>query len=233
MKRIIKRRAAQKQPSGLVTVTNPFSGISEQYRTIRTNIQFVSPNGQQTKTIVVTSSEPEEGKSTTVANLAVVFAKSGQKVLVIDADMRKPALYKTFQLDNGYGLSNILSSNEAISEGIQKTPIDHLSVLPSGPTPSNPSELLSSQRMDQLLVEVRQFYDIVMIDVPPVVAVTDAQIVASKVDGTLLVVRESASRKESLLKAKKLLEIAQANMLGIVYNGAKQSKDASYYYYGN
>ena len=179
---------------------------------------------------MVTSSGPGEGKSTTAANLAVVFAKAGQKVLLVDADMRKPVIYKAFQINNHYGLINLLSSTETISKGIQKTAIKELSVLPSGPIPPNPSELLSSKRMDQLMVEASQLYDIVMFDLPPIVTVTDAQILSSKADGTLLVVREKTSRKEAVVKAKKLLEMAQAKVLGIVYNGVEQSKDTSYYY---
>lgn len=230
MRRTKKQQENQTQPVNLITLTNPSSVISEQYRTIRTNIQFVSTNGQQAKTVVVTSSGPGEGKSTTAANLAVVFAKSGQQVLLVDADMRKPVLSKTFQINNSYGLSNILSFSGDMSEGIKKTMIDHLSILPSGPKPQNPSELLNSQKMNELLEEASQLYDMVIFDMPPVVAVTDAQILSAKADGTLLVVRERSSRKESLLKAKKLLEMAQAKILGVVYNGMEQHKNANYYY---
>ena len=113
---------------------------------------------------------------------------------------------------------------------IQRTSVENLSILPSGPKPPNPSELLSSPRMDQILAEARQLFDVVIFDMPPVVAVTDAQIMSSKTDGTLLVVRENTSRKESLTKAKELLEMVQARVLGVVYNGAEHSKDAGYYY---
>lgn len=120
MRRVIKQKETLLQPIRLITLTNPSSAAAEHYRTIRTNIQFVSINDQQVKTIVVTSSGPGEGKSTTAANLAVVFAKAGQKVLLVDADMRKPVIYKAFQINNHYGLSNLLSSTETISKGIQK-----------------------------------------------------------------------------------------------------------------
>ncbi|MBF8808323.1 MAG: CpsD/CapB family tyrosine-protein kinase [Enterococcus lacertideformus] len=198
---------------------------------IRTNIQFVSTNGRQAKTLVVTSSGAGEGKSTTAANLAVVVAQSGQQVLLVDADMRKPVLSKIFQLSGTHGLSNLLSSLESsLGEELQQTTIKGLNILPSGPIPPNPSELLSSQRMTQLMQEVSQLYDMVIFDLPPVVAVTDAQILASKADGTLLVVRERNSRKEALTKAKELLEIAQAKILGVVYNGVEKSKENNYYY---
>ncbi|EPI00965.1 capsular exopolysaccharide family protein [Enterococcus faecalis 13-SD-W-01] len=225
-----KQKTPQTQAVSLITLTNPSSPVAEQYRTIRTNIQFASPGGQQIKTIVVTSSGPGEGKSTTAANMAVVFAQSGQRVLLVDADLRKPVLYKTFKLTNISGLSTILSTAGNIADEVQKTPIENLSVLPSGPKPPNPSELLNSPRMNQLLAEAKDLYDVIIFDMPPVVAVTDAQIMASKTDGTLLVVREHTSRKESLTKAKELLDMAQAKVLGVVYNGAEHSKDAGYYY---
>ncbi|WP_416258883.1 CpsD/CapB family tyrosine-protein kinase, partial [Enterococcus lactis] len=134
-----KQKAAQTHAVSLITLTNPSSPIAEQYRTIRTNIQFAS--GQQIKTIVVTSSGPGEGKSTTAANIAVVFAKSGQRVLLVDADLRKPVVYKTFQLNNASGLSTALSSSGSVADVIQRTPVENLSILPSGPKPPNPSEL--------------------------------------------------------------------------------------------
>ncbi|EPP7189350.1 CpsD/CapB family tyrosine-protein kinase, partial [Enterococcus hirae] len=149
MARTQKQKATQTHAVSLVTLTNPSSLIAEQYRTIRTNIQFASAAGQQIKTIVVTSSGPEEGKSTTAANIAVVFAKSGQRVLLVDADLRKPVIYKTFKLNNASGLSTVLSSSGSVADEIQRTPVDNLSILPSGPKPPNPSELLSSPRMDQ------------------------------------------------------------------------------------
>ena len=214
----------------LITLVDPASPISEQYRTIRTNIHFASPTNDPIKTMVITSSGQGEGKSTTSANLAVVFATAGQRVLLVDADMRKPTVYRTFNLNNLRGLSTILSTATDSSEVIQSTGIENLSVLTSGPNPLNASELLGSVRMNQVIEEVKKMYDIVIFDMPPVVAVTDAQIMASKTDGTLLVVRENISRKESLAKAKELLSMVQARMLGVIYNGAEQSRDQGYYY---
>ncbi|MFS0988777.1 CpsD/CapB family tyrosine-protein kinase [Enterococcus casseliflavus] len=226
-----ERTGTQTHAVSLVTLIDPSSPISEQYRTIRTNIQFASSVDKQIKTIVVTSSGPGEGKSTTSANLAVVFAKSGQRVLLVDADMRKPTVYKTFSLNNASGLSTVLSTSTSVLEAAQKTVIDNLSVLTSGPKPPNPSELLGSARMNQVMEEAKNLYDVVIFDMPPVVAVTDAQIMASKADGTILVVRENVARKESLTKARDLLNMVQARIIGVVYNGAEHSKDSGYYYY--
>ena len=226
-----ERTGTQTHAVSLITLIDPSSPISEQYRTIRTNIQFASSADKQIKTIVVTSSGPGEGKSTTSANLAVVIAKSGQRVLLVDADMRKPTVYKTFSLNNASGLSTVLSTSTSVLEAAQKTVIDNLSVLTSGPKPPNPSELLGSARMNQVMEEAKNLYDVVMFDMPPVVAVTDAQIMASKADGTILVVRENVARKESLTKARDLLNMVQARIIGVVYNGAEHSKDSGYYYY--
>lgn len=220
-------------PVSLITLVNPSSPISEQYRTIRTNIQFASSVDNRMQTFVVTSSGPGEGKSTTAANLAVVFATSGQRVLLVDADMRKPTVYQTFQLGNATGLSSVLSTGLSIESAAQETTITNLSVLTSGPKPPNPSELLGSARMDKVIEEARKFFDIIIFDMPPVVAVTDAQIMASKADGTLLVVRENVTKKEAVAKAKDLLQMVKAKVLGVVYNGAEQSKDSGYYYYSN
>ena len=226
-----KEKHIPSNPVSLITYVNPSSPVSEQYRTIRTNIQFASAVNQRLKTLVVTSSSASEGKSTTAANLAVVFANSGQRVLLVDADLRKPTIYQTFHLGNSKGLSTVLSSEETILETAQKTTIENLSVLTSGPKPPNPSELLGTVRMNQVLEEAQNLYDIVIFDMPPVVAVTDAQIIASKTDGTLLVVRENVTQKEAITKAKDLLKMVNARILGVVYNGMEQSKDEDYYYY--
>lgn len=225
------RKEESAQAVGLITLTNPTSPVSEQYRTIRTNLQFASAVDQKLHTLVVTSSGPSEGKSTTSANLAVVFAKAGQKVLLVDADMRKPTVFKTFQLDNTFGLSTILSTNKNLAQVVQKTMVKNLSVLTSGPKPPNPSELLGSKRMNQIITAMKQSYDFIIFDMPPVATVTDAQIMASKVEGTLLVVRENVTDKESLAKAQNLLNLVNARILGVVYNGTTQLKDQDYYYY--
>ncbi|MFN6758648.1 CpsD/CapB family tyrosine-protein kinase [Enterococcus hirae] len=230
MTRKHKHKANETHAVSLITLTNPTSSISEQYRMLRTNIQFALATGQKNKMIIVTSSGSGEGKSTISSNVAVVFAKFGQRVLLVDADLRKPVIHKIFQLNNSSGLSTVLSSSESVVDAIQQTQIENLSILSSGPTPPNPSELLSSLRMGQILEELRQLFDVIIFDTPPVVPVTDAQIMSSKADGTLLVVRENTSRKDSLTKAKELLKMAQARVIGVVYNGADHTKVADYYY---
>lgn len=225
-----KDKKQQTSAVSLITVADKASPISEQYRTIRTNIQY-SMVDRDLKTLVITSSGPSEGKSTSSANLAVVFANSGKKVLLVDADMRKPTVSKTFAIPNAFGLSTLLGSRETlVHQVIQSSGIINLSILSSGPKPPNPSELLSSARMEELLVELRKQYDLVIFDMPPVVAVTDAQILASKADGTLMVIRENVSKRDSLLKAKELLKMVDANVLGVVYNGARNVADQGYYY---
>ncbi|EOH96882.1 capsular exopolysaccharide family protein [Enterococcus moraviensis ATCC BAA-383] len=228
-----KMRPQKKQKTkavSLITLADKSSPISEQYRTIRTNIQYAMVD-RDLKTLVITSSGPSEGKSTTSANLAIVFANSGKRVLLVDADMRKPTVAKTFSLDNIRGLSTLLGSRETmLHQVVQSSGVDNLFLMTSGPKPPNPSELLDSRRMKELMVELKEQYDLVIFDMPPVVAVTDAQIVSSKSDGTILVVRENVSKRDSLLKAKNLLELVDANILGVVYNGSKNVADQGYYY---
>ena len=215
----------------LITLSDSSSPISEQYRTIRTNIQF-SITDRNLKTLVITSSGPGEGKSTTSANLAVVFAKSGLKVLIVDADMRKPTVAKTFNLKNHTGLSTLLSEGGTVlSHYTQRSLMENLDVMTSGPKPPNPSEMLGSRRMQDAMNLMKEHYDLIIFDMPPVVAVTDAQIMSSVVDGTVLVVREGVSNKKAVQKAGQLLDMANANILGAIYNGASRSTDQGYYYY--
>lgn len=216
----------------LITLADRTSPVSEQYRTIRTNIQF-SMIDKELKTLVITSSGPGEGKSTTSANLAVVFANSGVRTLLVDADLRKPTVAKTFGLSNHHGLSNLLSERDSkVSNVAQPSGIENLTILTSGPKPPNPSEMLGSVRMHKVIQDMRDDYDLVIFDMPPVVAVTDAQVVASQVDGTVMVIREGISNKNALVKAKSLLEMVNANVLGVVYNGSTRNVDQGYYYYG-
>lgn len=226
--------ASQKTAAvSLISLLNSRSTIAEQYRTIRTNIQFAASSDHPVKSIVITSSGPLEGKSLTAANLAIVFAKSGKKTLLLDGDMRKSTVWKTFRLSNQKGLSTLLVSPDDIADSIQKTTIDNLSVLTSGPQPPNPSELLGSTREEFIMDQLTRLFDVIIVDMPPVATVTDAQIVASKADGTILVAREGVSEKAALLKAKQLLEIAHARILGVVYNGVDSANDAGYYYYSD
>ncbi|OKL37655.1 CpsD/CapB family tyrosine-protein kinase [Domibacillus mangrovi] len=213
----------------LITYTNPKSPISEQYRTIRTNILFSSVD-QSLRSILVTSTSPGEGKSTTIANLAVVFANQGKKVLLVDADMRKPTMHYTFGLQNTFGLTNILTKQTTLEATAVQSDIENLSILTSGPIPPNPAELLGSFSMKEFLDHSLEKYDFVLFDTPPVLAVTDAQVLANQCDGTILVVNSGKTEIDGLQKSKDLLQSAKAKLLGVVLNN-RSMKDSSYYYY--
>ncbi|WP_110927023.1 CpsD/CapB family tyrosine-protein kinase [Bacillus massiliglaciei] len=216
----------------IIASSNPKSPISEQYRTIRTNIQF-SVADKEMRSIIVTSSGPGEGKSTTAANLAVVFAQQGKHVLLIDADLRKPTVHYTFNLPNTYGMTNVLTKRMVLSEAVVETEEKNLYVLSSGPIPPNPAELLGSKAMKDLLEELHETFDVIVMDTPPVLAVTDATILSNICDGTILVVSSGKTETEQALKAKELLGTVNSNLLGVVLNNKKVEKNNYYYYYGN
>ncbi|WP_425593665.1 CpsD/CapB family tyrosine-protein kinase [Cytobacillus gottheilii] len=215
----------------LITKNDPKSPIAEQYRTIRTNIQF-SAIDQEIRTILVTSSGPGEGKSTTVANLAVVFAQQGKRVLLVDADLRKPTVHYTFNTLNTTGLTNVLTNQMSLMEAVKANDEKNLYILPCGPIPPNPSELLGSKAMTRVMDEALNEFDIILFDTPPVLAVTDAQILANKCEGTIIVVGSGKTEKEQLLKSKEMLTAAQAKILGVVLNNKKMKDTDNYYYYG-
>lgn len=215
----------------LITKVNPKSPISEQYRTVRTNMQFSSVDNDL-KSFLVTSSGPAEGKSSTTANLAIVYAQQGKRVLLIDADLRKPTMHYTFRLDNLRGLSNVLVGEISLEEAVNGTDIDTLDVMTCGPIPPNPSELLGSRKMETLLKEAKLSYDLVIFDTPPVLAVTDSQILANIVDGSVLVVRSGSTEIEPAQKAKEALMPAKAKLLGVVLNDREKKASNYYYYYG-
>lgn len=215
----------------LITKLNPRSPISEQYRTIRTNLQFAAVDSDL-RTLLITSSGPGEGKSSTTANLAIVFAQQGKKVLLVDADLRKPTVHYTFRVDNRVGLSSVLVGEMDYLKAVDASEEENLDILSSGPIPPNPSEILGSKAMQQFINQAKETYDLIIFDTPPVLAVTDAQVLANIVDGTLFVVRSKTTDQESAKKAKELLEPAKAKLLGAVLNDKEVSKN-SYYYYAN
>lgn len=231
MARNRKRARVNTQMRHLITKLNPRSPVSEQYRTIRTNLEFASVD-KELETLLVTSSGPSEGKSMTTANLAVVYAQQGKKTLLIDADLRKPTVHYTFRLDNLKGLSSILVGESDWEDTITTSDVENLDVISCGPIPPNPSELLGSRRMQALLQEANKQYDIIIFDAPPVLAVTDAQILANTVDGTLLVIRSNQSEFEQVNKAKEILKSAQGKLLGTVLNDRDKKATNYHYYYG-
>lgn len=215
----------------LVAKYDPKSPISEQYRTIRTNILYSSID-EEIRSVMVTSSGPGEGKSTTTANLAVVFAQQGKTVLLVDADLRKPTVHYTFKLPNITGLTSVLTNQTTLMEAVNKTDEDNLYVLSSGPVPPNPSELLGSKAMHHFMEQALEEFDLIIFDTPPILAVTDAQILGNICQGSILVVSSGKTEKDSLLKTKELLEVSNGRVLGVVLNNKKIDKKGSYYYYG-
>ena len=232
-KKYDKKNSAATNPVNLITLLNPNSSISEQYRTVRTNLQVAVAGDQPLRSMAVVSSGPGEGKSTSSANLAVVFAQAGRRVLLVDADMRKATVHKTFGLSNEVGLSNLVSGQQSASSVIQPSGVDNLSVMTAGPTPPNPAELLNSHRMNVVIEELYQMFDLIVFDLPPVMTVADGLIMASKTDGTVVVIREGVTRKDSIIEAKNRLIQAKARILGVIYNGVEQMNESSYYYYSD
>lgn len=227
-----KKESNLEDRPGLVVVNRPTSVVSEQFRTIRTNIHF-SMVDETLKTIVVTSAGPESGKSTISANLAATFASEEKRVLLVDADLRKPTVHKTFRVRNNEGLTTLLTDRHAtLDESIYRTHTNGLHILTSGAIPPNPAELLGSKRMTELIKEMEDYFDLVIFDMPPILAVTDAQVMASKTDGVLFIIPKGTAKQEEVLKAKDLLEKVQANVLGAVLNRVDKSDDNLYYYYG-
>ncbi|WP_062351696.1 CpsD/CapB family tyrosine-protein kinase [Bacillus kwashiorkori] len=227
-----KRKKTTNKNRGLITILNPKSPISEQYRTVRTNIQF-SAVDDSVHTLIVTSTGPGEGKSTTVANLAVVMAQQGKKVLLIDSDMRKPTVHYTFQLPNTIGLTNVLTKQISFVDAIRETEILDLFVLTSGPIPPNPAELLASKSMADLIEMAKEQFDLILFDAPPILAVTDAQILANLCDASLFVLSSGKTDREEAMKAVEMLKAAKGKLLGTVLNGRKEVKSSYYYYYGH
>lgn len=220
----------QKFGTRLINLVEPKHVVSEQVRMIKTNIEFAAVARKKMKTILVTSPEMSDGKSMVSANLAVSWAQAGKKVLFIDADLRRPTLHATFDMDNFNGLTTTLSGQIKLTDVIQETVIDGLNVITSGPVPPNPSELLGSEAMSNLLAWAEANYDIIMIDTPPITMVTDAQILAAKVDGVVLVVRYGKTQKASTKRAIDLIKHVESNLLGVV--GRSNAKDSAGYGYG-
>ncbi len=218
---MMKRRA-------IITIDNPASVHAEAYRTLRTNVQWSSVENPL-QTLLVTSAEQGAGKSTTAVNLAAAFALMGKKMVIVDADMRMPAQHCYFNKTNRTGLSNLLKGQFTLSQTIQETHIEGLSLLPSGTIPHNPAELLAGQRMDELLAELKQQYEFVLLDTTPVLAVTDAQVLGAKVDGVLFVLQCRSTKRESARKAIAQLEYMHSNVIGTVLNRTKKKKAAYRY----
>ena len=215
----------------LITHLDPKSPVAETYRTLRTNLQY-STIERELKTILMTSSGPKEGKSTTVANLAIAMAKAGKRVILLDADLRRPVIHSVFGHDKENGITNYLMDMISYENLPKQTFLENLWIVSSGSLPPNPSELLASKKMHDLLNRMKKDYDRILIDSPPVIAVTDAAILSKEVDGTILVVAANQTNKDALQRAKGLLDNIKTNLIGLVLNGVDISGVyGSYYYY--
>lgn len=212
-----------------ITYYDSRSPVSEAYRAIRTNLQFASA-GKTLKTVVFTSTVPNEGKSTTVANLAIAMGQDNKKILLIDCDLRKPIVHRRFGLLNK-GLTNCFAEDLNLGDVIQKDVFPNLDIVTGGPVPPNPAELLGSKKMKALLQEAAEAYDYVFLDMPPVLAVTDAALMSSQVDGTVLVIGSGDISPDEGKQAQSVLEKVHANILGVILNKVPQHHKSGYYYY--
>ena len=204
----------------LITYSDPRSPAAEAYRQLRTNIQFAGLD-KALKSILITGASLDEGKSTTLANLGVAFSQTGSSVILLDCDLRRPSLHELFGLDNHRGITTWVVDGAPDTIPLFDSGIPNLSLMLSGPPPPNPSEELGSRRMSELLKELCNRADYVLIDTPPVVAVTDAAVLATKVDAVLLLVRAGKTKRDMARRAKVILERVNANLLGVILNNVR------------
>ncbi len=212
-----KKFFTKKKKRNLICFTSPDSSISEQFRTIRTNIQIMMGE-QKNKTLLLTSSKTDEGKSTILANLAVSLSQQKGKVLLIDANLRNPYIHSIFKFQNTEGLSSVLSSEVDFEKAIKFTGISGLDVLTSGPVPPNPAEVLGSAEMKKLLKSVVESYDMVLIDSPPVLDSAETRILAGLCDGVILLINKGKTLLERATASRKVLEFANAKLIGVILN---------------
>ena len=213
--------------SPLIALRDPRAPAAEAYRTLRTNIQFSSLD-KPLRTLLATSTAPDEGKSTTLANLAVTMAQAEQRIILVDCDLRRPTLHTLFDLPNETGLTSMILA-EDVPPPLQETGVPGLRLLSSGPLPPRPADILGSRRMEAAIERLRAEADIVLFDTPPVVVVTDAAVLATKVDGVLLVFQAGRTSRERARHARQILEKVKANIVGVVLNNAEVEQGYGYY----
>jgi len=216
--------------SELFTHDFPKSSITESIRAIRTNITFSAHTSDFSK-LLVTSAGPQEGKSTTVINLGIIFAQVGKKVLIIDSDLRRPRIHKAFNVTRGKGLTSFIMEEAAAGDVVIDSGVPNLSIIPCGPIPPNPSELLGSSRMDEVIAELESMFDIILFDSPPIVAVTDAVVLSKNVDGVVLIVKSGKTTAEMVTKATRQLSDVKSSILGTVLNDFNIKGEGYRYYY--
>jgi capsular exopolysaccharide synthesis family protein len=212
----------------LITLTDPRSPASEAYRTLRTNLSFYSLD-EPIRTLVVTSPTPNDGKSVTIANLAITMAQSGRRTILVDCDLRRPSLHTLFGADNDTGLTTMILDETAASS-LQPTTVENLSLLTSGPVPPNPADLLGSRQVERVLENLLENADIILLDAPPVVGFTDAAVLGARVDGVLLVLRAGRTRREHAERAKAQLERANVRIIGATLTDAPEESALGDYY---
>ncbi|MBU0508991.1 polysaccharide biosynthesis tyrosine autokinase [bacterium] len=217
--------------SRMITRFSPRSPVSEAYRSLRTNIQFADIDTPK-RVLLMTSTTSKEGKSTTAVNLAITLAQMGSRVLLIDSDLRRPALHNFFSMDKTYGVTNALIGSLSFDDVVKQTGVDKLDVITSGDIPPNPAELVASENMKRFIEEARSRYDYVILDSPPVIAVTDAAVLATRVDGAILVVSSGTVSRREVQRGISLLQNVGSGILGVVLNALDIKKIyGSYYYY--
>lgn len=221
----------------LIVKRDSKSVAAETFRTLRTNIHYSSID-KEIRTIMCTSAGPGEGKSSTIGNLALTLASSDKKVIIIDCDMRKSSIHKKFRLSNTVGLSDFLTDEVSLDDVVQSVE-KNLYIMTSGSVPPNPAEMLGSKKMKDFIETLKEKYDYILVDAPPIIAVTDAQVLAGEVDGVILVVASKEADKDAVVRAKELLVKVNANILGVVLNKAELRSGKGYgygyqyyYYYG-
>ena len=210
----------------VITHLDPKSAISESFRNLRTNVHYTNID-KEVKLIQVTSSVQGEGKSTITANYAVTVAQSGKKVLIVDCDLRRHQIHKIFNVSNTNGLSNVLVGDNQMDKNIKDTKVPNLFILTSVPIPPNPPEMLDSKRMKELILSLKDHFDMILLDSPPIMPVTDGLILSQIVDGTIVIVSLGSTEKDAFKKTMLSLENIGANILGTVIN--KASSKAGYY----
>jgi succinoglycan biosynthesis transport protein ExoP len=226
----IQRFDTKRLGTTLVTAKLPRSPLAEAYRLIRTNIQFTNID-KPVRTLLVTSASPQEGKSTTISNLAHVFAEGGLRVTVVDTDLRRPSLHRIFNTDGSIGVTTLLVSEQLDSHGVQPTEHPNLALIASGPIPPNPADLLGSQRMRAIVTHERQRSDIVLMDSPPILAVPDAALLATMAEGVVLVLDPTRTKRRDLRRARATIEGVGGKIIGIIINRVHPRGIGYYYYY--
>lgn len=226
MKKNIKKSRLK---DALIVHTEPKAIVSEAFRNMRTNVHYSNVD-KELKVIQITSTQQGEGKSTITANYAITLAQSGKRVLIIDCDLRRPNIHKVFGVPNVNGLINVLMRENELDRSIKYTKVEGVFILVAGPIPPNPSEMLESKRMDEIIEVVRENFDIILLDSPPVLPVTDALIISKYTEGTIVVIALEETQKEALKKTIESLENVDANIIGTVVNKANVKK--GHYGYG-